>query len=77
MKSKVITLFLIGFLFYSCSDDDNNIEEIVTITETEYLIDTITPKNSFYKYKSVIKLLDSLKRNNILEENIEIIIEQE
>lgn len=71
MKSKIISLFLIGLFFYACTNDDHNTEEIETITETEYLIDTITPKNSLYKYKHIIKQLDSLKKIDILEENIE------
>jgi thioredoxin-related protein len=77
MKSNVITLFLIGLFFYACTNENNDIEEIETITETVYLMDTITPKNKLYKYMQIIKTLDSLKRNDILEEKIEVIIEQE
>jgi hypothetical protein len=84
MKTKVITLALIGIIFYACSENSSEINEldipteqndidknIETITEQEGWMETITEKDKFYKYKQVIeKLKKSNEQNNIDIENI-------
>ncbi|MBL4605284.1 MAG: hypothetical protein JKY02_06410 [Flavobacteriaceae bacterium] len=91
MKSKVITLALIGFFLYACSDDSiiNEqdiivVEELEIIYEQEGWIETINEHDDFYKYKKLlIKTLNAInqqnnidKKNKITEEKPETIYEQ-
>jgi hypothetical protein len=84
MKTKVITLALIGIIFYACSKNYSEINEldiiteqndidknIETITEQEGWMETITEKDKFYKYKLVFEKLKKWnEQNNVVIKDI-------